>query len=183
MVAEGGFEPPTSWLWAKLATGLLTLRVDAGAGLEPATFSLWGWRATICSTPHGDPKENRTPAFAVKGRRLKPLDYGARFQDPLPQVLSFYPSVLALLSANNLDLSTGYWLLLCSTEAGTPARLGIEPNNKFCHRTTQHLSLGSEHTYFSNTFNHNGLSKTLWWPVRESNPRLRRERPVSWPLD
>ena len=32
------------------------------------------------------------------------------------------------------------WLLTSSLyrQAGTPARLGIEPNYKFCHRTTQH---------------------------------------------
>ena len=126
-------------------------RVVAGVGVEPTTFSLWGWRATTALPRNGDPKENRTPAFAVKGRRLKPLDYGARYQDPLPQVLSFYCDILALLSANNFVLSTTYGFFIVPPRPALSARAGIEPTNDFCHRTTQHLSLGSEHTYFSNT--------------------------------
>lgn len=122
-------------------------RVDAGAGLEPATFSLWGWRATTCSTPHGDPKENRTPAFAVKGRRLKPLDYGARFQDLLPQILSFYPSVLALLSANNFDLSTGYWLLPYTTRPALLPDWDSNPIISSAIELPNTRTLGSERTH------------------------------------
>ena len=123
-------------------------RVVAGVGVEPTTFSLWGWRATTALPRNGDPNGTRTRVFAVKGRCLRPLDYGTRYQAKLPLGLSFYRSVLALLSANSTCRSTTYWLLHCSTEAGTPARVGIEPTNNFCHRTTQHLSLGSEHYSF-----------------------------------
>lgn len=157
--------------------------MGAGAGLEPATFSLWGWRATTCSTPHGDPKENRTPAFAVKGRRLSRLTMGPDFKTCCRRSCHSIPVFWYYCRQTILTSQLAIDFFLVPPRPAFFASQGIEPLNKFCHRTTQHLSLGSEHTYFSNTFNHNGLSKTLWWPVRESNPRLRRERPVSWPLD
>ena len=47
-----------------------------------------------------------------------------------------------------------------------------------CHSTKSLLNLTPQNKKAVN------LSvNCFWWPVRESNPGLRRERPSSWPLD
>ena len=51
MVAASGIRTHDLHLMRVASWPTALSRVDAGAGLEPATFSLWDWRATNCSTP------------------------------------------------------------------------------------------------------------------------------------
>ena len=183
MVAEAGFEPTTSWLWAKWAAELLYSAWVRGLDSNQRPSAYEADELPPALPRMVTPRRIELLPSPWKGDVLNRLTMGPDFKTccrkSCHSISVFWHYYRQIILSSQLTID----FFLVPPRPAPFASQGIEPLNKFCHRTTQHLSLGSEHTYFSNTFNHNGLSKTLWWPVRESNPRLRRERPVSWPLD
>ena len=154
MVAEAGFEPTTSWLWAKWAAELL--------------YSAWlrGWESNPRPSAYeADELPLLYPAMVIptglepvsspwKGDVLDRLTMGPDIKPSCRSachsivVFWHYYRQIALASQPPIDF------FLVPPRPALFASQGIEPLNKFCHRTTQHLSLGSEHYSFVLSFNH-----------------------------
>ena len=52
MVAQPRIELGVCRVWTEYFSQLNYWALVAKGGFEPPTFSLWGWRADLCSTPH-----------------------------------------------------------------------------------------------------------------------------------